>query len=167
MRNGDSDGQFAIRAQFLVERQHVGTRAAVADARDADRVVVFEQALQPLRLLGRRGIGGTRALGQLDVIGEVAQDSGGLARGIHLDAACHAFRDFEISVDTGEAQAATVERGIGTGAENDRMFRRGGVEFGARWIPLFAQARDKDLLHHNPFALGNHLRAPADVVEHV
>ena len=166
VRGADAAGQFATLLQRLPDL-HVGVAGfAVGYAGDADLVIRGEQGPQPLAPVGV--VRGPQRRLVLDKAVAVAEDPRGLpGLRIALDLARLPVGDLEIAVDAAELQGQRVDGRVGPGAEEDRVVRRGLVQFLARGKPPLAEPRDEDLLDADPLARPQGGRPRTYVSQHV
>ncbi len=155
LRDGDAEWQpiLVVQLPILFNRRHTGI--AVNNRCQTHRVVILKKSEQSLHSIQ---VGGLPA-GRLapDVASAVSQDARGLSGfGIFLGVTGPQIGHLEIFVDLAELQGQAIERGVRSGAKDDRILGRGPVQFVLGGIALLAQPSDEDLIDSDPLAYRHH-----------
>ncbi len=166
IRQEQPTGQLTFFLQILIVPHGPVTRITISETRQADRVIVRQQFFQS----GPTLVHGGRLFGRfiLHESGGIPQDPRQFAGDrILFNLATFAVCDLKILVDAAEFQGQRITRGIGTRAEDDRIFWCGGIEFLAVRIALVPQAGDEDLTQTDPFSVRQHLGPRRHIFQYI
>ena len=123
------------REQRFVEAYPIVAGQSIANARQADAVVIAQKEFESLAALLLIGFG-ARIL-PLDQTGATAKDTVGfVADRISLDVPWLAVGDLKVLVDTAEFQGEGIQGSIGSGPKEDRMLGSHLIQLDSGWKPL-------------------------------